>query len=161
MTERYERSPRPLPLTLLEGDSVEKILLENKNIILPKDAKVLLTLQVSDATKGMDFLNLGPTKLNEDFRGAYVGYIKDAYLGMPQDSVKIFLAPDSDERKKKRERKAYREIEKLDKKLAKDFLKDRQEDLDFFNINPDTIQQVRLHIAVDKETPTLFQLGLP
>ena len=44
MIERRENTPRIMPLTLLEGDYVEKNLEEKKGIFLPKGSKALLSI---------------------------------------------------------------------------------------------------------------------
>lgn len=106
MPERREHAPRPLPLTMLSGDYVEKNLKEKKGIFLPKGSKALLTLGVESRffKTEIELLGIGPTILHKDFEGV-IDTQKDKakdtlhYPGMPKDSIRIHLIPDSEVRR--------------------------------------------------------------
>jgi hypothetical protein len=108
MVERSENTPRHMPLTLLSGDYVERNLQEKKRIFLPKGSKALLTLGLESKffRTDVELLSIGPTVLHRDFEGVIdtrKDTVKDVvhYPGMPKNSIRVRLIPDSELRKEK------------------------------------------------------------
>ena len=108
MIERRENTPKIMPLTLLEGDYVEKNLQEKKGIFLPKGSKALLSIGMESKyfRSEIELRSIGPTRLHSDFEGAIdprTDTVKDMvhYPGMPKNSIRIHLIPDSELRREK------------------------------------------------------------
>jgi hypothetical protein len=176
IVERSDGIPRAMPLTLFDGASTDVILKKEKGLIIPEGLKVIF-----EVNTGKTFQDLGTITLGREFEGAFMGKHDQAYLSMPDKSSRVFLIPESDDRRglmaeyrellsitkplssrkvyadrrivraKERKYNCFKAVEEIDEILLKDFLEQRQEDLDFYPIDPSTVKRVRIQVAVDKK----------
>lgn len=152
MNERSEYTPKPLPIKLFDAHEIEQSLAQNNEVVLPKDTKVLLMLKFYNRqSEANDYLGLGPTKLKKTFRGKIDGTLDTPYEGMPENSKRIVLIPDSDKRRELSNSGKKTQLDALDADLAKEFLSDMQEDMELFNIDANDALQIRIHVAINRE----------
>jgi hypothetical protein len=159
MTERRAGASGPKHLTLFKGDKIEGPLREEGGLILEEGQKVLLTLFVQPkGSKGTFEFGIGSTTLRKEVDGKIFSNVQEeTFHGISGLTVRQALIPDSDSRRdmvsiveETLGRNFDAKIDAIDEKLAQEFIKDNDVDLEIYNINPTDIKKVHLDILIDR-----------